>query len=174
MRVIECFDSCMRFVKRYPTLKAASEDVGVTPAAILHVVNKAGKTCCGFIWKYADEFLKGIKKMETQIIQAKKGKIINRFDNIKQASKVSKFKVYDIYRCLIGETLDVNGYAFYFENDPFIYKNPHTEEERAEYRRRLKEITEHLVINDYIIDDKVREWYAWEKKYSDQRVKGKK
>lgn len=47
------------------------------------------------------------------------------------------------------------------------YTNPHTAEERREYRERCLKIANHISNNGCVVDEVVREWHQWEREYSE-------
>lgn len=167
-KAVECYDLTGKFIKKYPSIKKASEVIGVNTRSLWKALTTKNSTCRGMRWKYCEQEVtdKDGNMPNMMILQLEGSNVVNRFKTIKDASKANGLKESEIYRCLVGELQELDGYTFEFENDYSQYKNPHTPEERREYRERALVIAEHIRTNGRVVDEKVKEWHKWERAYS--------
>lgn len=157
-------------VKTYSSMNKAADDVGGVATNIMLCTQQALKKCKNLYWRLGAE--EQIKPPVAIYKQNFKGDVFDVFYSVKEAAKAANLSYQSIYDAIrFGKK--VRGF-FYKQEFSFkqkkhpIYINPHTKEERQEYRRRVMYIAEKLHINDYVIDDEVREFHKWEKRYSRQ------
>jgi plasmid maintenance system antidote protein VapI len=101
------------FIKKWPSIKSASEALGINRSEISHCIHGKSSLCGGFLWKLKKPL--EAPKSTSPILQFDlNGRFVREWANESEAEKALGIR--DLYPCLSGHRYTKGGYQWKYKN----------------------------------------------------------
>lgn len=124
-----------KIIKRYDSLAQAAEENNIDTSNLSKVCRGNEVTCKGYKWSYVDEYdedrisstIPKASSREIYQIDNATGNVLNKFENIAEAVKLTKVCQSSLSMCLSGKYKTANGYNWCYvdeyDEDTFVTKS---------------------------------------------------